>query len=148
MVSSDGEANRASTLTVNYRYVASGITLSQSSANLSVGETLQLSATVKPAGISTTITWSSSNSSVAHVSGLGFVTVLSSGSAVITAKTSNGKTASCTITVKEKITRQETGKTCSFLIPIDGGAPIPLAYYVDFNCSTTIKPKFKSCLRN
>ena len=59
-----------------------------------------LTATVLPANATNkTVTWSSSNESVASVSG-GVVTGVSAGTAVITAKTSNGLTATCGVTVE------------------------------------------------
>ena len=78
----------------------SGITLSKYSASLNTGETISLSATTTPSGQS--VTWSSSNSKVATVSG-GKVTGVGSGTATITASFSyGGKTysESCSVTVK------------------------------------------------
>ncbi len=47
-----------------------------------------------------TVKWSSSNTKVAKVSSSGKVTAVSSGSAIIAVKTSNGKTAKVKVTVK------------------------------------------------
>lgn len=64
-----------------------------------------LSATITP--IDTTdskeITWTSSNLDVAKVDNEGRITAVSEGTAIITAKTINGKTANCTVTVKENV---------------------------------------------
>ena len=80
--------------------VAGSITLNKSTLSLTVGGTSTLSATVLPSNASNkSVTWSSSNNSVATVSN-GVVTAVSAGTATITAKTSNGKTAICTITVE------------------------------------------------
>ena len=46
-----------------------------------------------------TITWTSSAATIASVSSDGLITGLKSGSATITAKTTNGKTATCAVTV-------------------------------------------------
>ena len=46
-----------------------------------------------------TVTWTSSNSNIAQVDNTGKVTAKASGTAIITAKTSNGKTATCNINV-------------------------------------------------
>lgn len=62
-------------------------------------KTAQLKATVT--GASQKVTWKSSNTSVATVSSTGKVTAKKWGKAVITAK-ANGKTAKCTVNVKEK----------------------------------------------
>ena len=76
-----------------------GISLSQPSAELLVGETISLKATVSPSNASFgEITWATSKPSVATVSSTGTVKAVSEGSATITAST-EGKTASCSITV-------------------------------------------------
>ena len=77
------------------------IALSASSKSLTVGDSITLSATTTPSG--QTVTWTSSNTSVATVSG-GTITAKASGSATITAKfTYNGKTYSktCSVTVAD-----------------------------------------------
>ena len=77
----------------------SSVSLNKSSAELTVGETLRLSATVSPADATDkSVTWSSSNSSVATVSPTGEVTAVAVGSANITAS-AGGKSASCAVTV-------------------------------------------------
>ena len=75
------------------------ITLSQSSAELEIGETLSLKATVSPSNATyNSITWTSSNAAVATVSDSGLVAALSEGSTAITAMV-DGKRALCLITV-------------------------------------------------
>ncbi len=76
------------------------ITLSQSSAEIEIGKTLQLSATVSPSTATRKdITWFSTNSSVASISSFGLVTALVEGTATITASL-EGYTAECRVTVK------------------------------------------------
>lgn len=78
-----------------------GVTLNKDSAVLTAGNTVRLSATVSPTNADDkSVTWSSSNTGVAVVSD-GIVTAKSAGTAIITAKTSNGRTANCTVTVNE-----------------------------------------------
>ena len=79
-----------------------GVTLDKSSASLDIGATVQLKATVTPSDAhDKSVTWSSSNTSVATVSSSGLVTAKAPGTATITVKTnSGGKTATCTVTVK------------------------------------------------
>ncbi len=83
-----------------------GITLSQSSATLTEGETLRLTATVKPTNATNkSITWSSSNTSVATVDANGKVTAKAAGTATITATANDGSgvNASCVVTVEKKV---------------------------------------------
>lgn len=75
--------------------------LNRSDQILLVGNTVTVTATIQPSNATNkTISWSSSNSSVATVSTGGRITGVKSGKATITAKTHNGKTASLTVTVK------------------------------------------------
>ena len=81
--------------------VPTGVKLNQSSLTLGKGESYGLISTVLPANAKNkTCTWSTSNSSVATVSNTGKVTAKATGTAVITVKTVNGKTATCKVTVK------------------------------------------------
>ena len=73
------------------------VSLSASSATIEPGKTFQLKADI--GGAVKTATWTSSNTAVATVSGTGLVTAKAEGSATITAS-ANGKSKSCTITVK------------------------------------------------
>lgn len=77
------------------------ITLNQTTASLKKGETLTLTATIAPSDAANkSVTWSSSNNSVATVTTSGVVTAIGEGTAVITVKTADGgKTASCTVAV-------------------------------------------------
>ena len=82
------------------------ISLDKSSATLTEGETTTLVATVLPENTTygKSVKWSSSNVAVATVDLMGKVTAKSAGTAIITATSENGKTASCTITVNKKDT--------------------------------------------
>lgn len=87
------------TTTFNVTVNTPSISLSQTSKTMTVGDRATLTATTTPSGQS--VSWTSSNSSVASVSN-GVVTAKASGTATITAKfTYNGKTYSktCNITV-------------------------------------------------
>ncbi len=80
----------------------SGVTLNQQTIALNVGATGSLTATVNPANATDkTVTWSSSNSSVATVQG-GTVTAVAEGTSTITA-TAGGKSATCQVTVSKKV---------------------------------------------
>ncbi len=77
----------------------SSISLSSSELSLNVGDTASLDADIKPINAEDkTVSWSSSDDSVASVSN-GTVTANGEGSAVITAVSSNGKTAECNVVV-------------------------------------------------
>ena len=78
----------------------SGVSLNKTSLSFTgTGSSQTLTATVSPSNATNkTLTWSSSNTSVATVSN-GVVKAVGFGTATITAKSNNGKTASCSVTV-------------------------------------------------
>lgn len=81
------------------------ITLSDTKATLKVGKTLNLKAYTEPEGITTKITWYSSNQKIAKVNSKGVVTAIKAGTVTITAKTENGLKAKCKITVTAATTQ-------------------------------------------
>ena len=85
----------------------SSVSLNKTSLSFTgTGSSQNLTATVSPSNATNkTLTWSSSNTSVATVSN-GVVKAVGFGTATITAKSNNGKTASCSVTVN---TIQPTG---------------------------------------
>ena len=78
-----------------------GVTLNESALSLEENETSTLVATVLPANADDkSVTWTSSDTSVATVSSAGVVSALKAGTATITVRTTDGGfTASCTVTV-------------------------------------------------
>lgn len=72
-----------------------------STAWTKVGESVKLSPTLYPSNAQTTYTWSSDNTNVATVSQNGLVNGKKTGTANITVKTANGKTATCRVTVEK-----------------------------------------------
>ena len=84
-----------------YKPTPSSISI-KSSHSMSVGDTYTLSPTVYPTNSRYTLTWTSSDTSVATVSSSGMVTAKSTGKANITVKTDNGKSATCSVTVSAK----------------------------------------------
>ena len=78
-----------------------GVSVSPSTASVEVGSTQQLTETVTPSNATDkSVTWSSSDTSVATVDGSGLVTAVSAGSATITVTTTDGSyTATSAITV-------------------------------------------------
>ena len=84
-----------------WKIEATGIKLNKTNMTIYKGSTGKISATVVPSNTTNKIIkWSSSNTKVATVDGLGNVKGNSNGIAIITATSSNGKKATCTVTVK------------------------------------------------
>lgn len=78
---------------------ATSVSLNRSSLSLTVGSSSTLTATVLPTNTADkSVTWSSSNTSVATVPS-GTVKAVKPGTATITVRTANGKTATCSVTV-------------------------------------------------
>lgn len=87
------------------------VTLNYSTLTLEAGKTGKLSATVLPASATDkTVAWSSDKPDVASVSSNGTVTAKKAGTAVITATATNGKSASCTVTVTGGTTDPDPGQ--------------------------------------
>ncbi|MBR4461089.1 MAG: Ig-like domain-containing protein, partial [Erysipelotrichaceae bacterium] len=98
------------------------ITLSATSLTLNVGDTSTLAATVLPSDASNrSVTWTTSDSTVASVSSSGKVTAKKAGTATITvtAKDSSGVSATATVTVKQPVTYLTLNKN-SLQLTING----------------------------
>ena len=81
----------------------SSVSLSKTEAELVIGNTLQLTATVSPSNATEkNITWNSSNTTIATITPTGLVTAKAEGSANITASC-GGKSATCKLTVKKPV---------------------------------------------
>ena len=111
------------------------ILLYKSELELFIGDSSILEPRIQPYGASNqSVTWCSSDESVAKVSATGVVTGISTGSAFITVTTSDGgKTATCNVTVKEYSTHLLTPD------PIDLGLPSGVKW-ASFNLGAT-KPE-------
>ena len=117
------------------------VTLDKTAAELDVGEAVTLTATVTPDNATDkTVTWESSDSSVATVEN-GVVTGVAAGDATITAK-AGSKEVTCTVTVKEAASCEHNWndatcsapKTCSLCGATDGEADPDAHKYVDGKC--------------
>ena len=84
---------------VTVQAVPTSVSLNKTSLTLDVSKSYTLAKTVSPSNAVTSYTWSSSNTRVATVDSNGKVTAKKAGTATITVKTSNGKTATCKVTV-------------------------------------------------
>lgn len=81
----------------------SKIEINDSDTELEIGETISLSANIKPSNVTDkTVTWKSSNKKIATVSEKGKVTAISKGTVTITVTTSNGKKDSIELIIREK----------------------------------------------
>ena len=79
------------------------IELSESEKKLNVGKSFTITATVKPEdAFNRTVTWSSSDPSIATVDENGTVTAIAKGEAIITAESADGVKAECKVTVEKK----------------------------------------------
>lgn len=100
---------------------AKSIALDKTEVTLAPNKTASLTATVTPDNASNkTVTWTSSDTTVATVSGSGVVKAVKNGSAVITAKTANGLTAQCTVTVSTPVSSFSVTPGKSKTLNIDG----------------------------
>lgn len=88
------------------------VKLSKTSLTMYVKDkAVTLKATVSPSNATDkAVTWNSSNVKVAKVDANGKVTPVAKGTATITAKTANGKTATCKVTVKVHVTKVTLSK--------------------------------------
>lgn len=99
------ESNRVNVTVTAVSVAVTAVSLNKSSMTLEKGKGEQLTATLEPSDASNkSVSWSSSNSSVASVDGNGYVTANGYGNATITVKTADGgKTATCAVKVPEPV---------------------------------------------
>lgn len=117
------------------------VTLNKSALSLEVGKTGQLSATVLPnSATNKSVSWSSNNEAVATVSTNGTVTAHKAGTAVITARTANGKSASCTVTV--------TGGSTEPTEPVEPTNSVSASATLRTAGHSDGKPSFRLALKN
>ncbi len=105
-----------------------GVTVTPDEATIEVGDTVTLSATVSPAGVSQAVSWSSDTPAVATVDDDGLVTGVSEGSAVVTATSDADSTRSASATIA--VTEDED------LVTVDCDAATPLTD--DITVDTTL----------
>ena len=88
--------------TIDYSDAVSDIKLNKDDISLGKGEIANLIPSIEPSDTEyNVITWTSSNPDVVEVSS-GMIFGINTGTATITAETINGKTAQCTVTVKDE----------------------------------------------
>ncbi|MCM1364608.1 MAG: Ig-like domain-containing protein [Faecalibacterium sp.] len=120
------------------QYHTKDITLNETAANAEVGEKLKLVATLNPKNAADSITWTSSNNSVATVTPDGLVSVnaYNKNGVVITAE-SNGYTASCRIAVFNQLNGVKLSKTSNTLFETQSFTLTPTAIGKDSSAKTT-----------
>jgi len=132
----DGGKIATCAVTIADPIAVTGVTLNKIATILTVGETETLTATVAPSdAYNKAITWSSSNTAVATVSG-GTITALKAGTATITVTTVDGsKAATCAVTVN----KAEESFSITFAQIADAAPEItgPTIYHSSINGPTT-----------
>ena len=132
------ESKKMSVVLNDTTVYVTGVKLNKTSVNPTVGDTVQLTATVSPSDATNkTVYWSSSNPSVATVDGAGKVTAKGAGTAKITVKTDDGsKTATCTVTVKNKTVKVTGVKLNKTSVNATAGDTLQLTATVSPNDAT------------
>ncbi|NRF90101.1 Ig-like domain-containing protein [Paenibacillus frigoriresistens] len=109
--SADGTKSVNSIITVPYP--VTGVTLNKTELTANIGTTSPLTASIVPVNaLVKTVTWSSSDTTIATVSATGVITPKAVGTATITVTTTDGaKTASATVNVVQPVTAVTLNKT-------------------------------------
>lgn len=105
--------NLSASCTVTVQQLATSVKLNTEKKTIVKGKTYTLKATVEPTSTSDkTVTWTSSNESVATVSSSGVVKAVGAGTATITCTAADGSgvKATCTITTKIKVKKIKLNK--------------------------------------
>lgn len=98
---SNGKTASCTVTATKPNVAVTSINVTPSLYTINVGDKYKLTATISPSNATDkSIIWSSNNTSVVCVDNNGNITGVSPGSAIVAAKTSNGKTATCSITCK------------------------------------------------
>ena len=92
---------KTATCIITVKKAPTDIALNKTATTIKVGQTETLKATLTPSNSVTYCNWSSSDKTIATVNANGVVTAKKAGAVTIMVKTSNGKVAVCTVTVKK-----------------------------------------------
>jgi len=134
------EENIRKDLEIEVRPAPKSIKLGLKKTTLTIGETKQLTATLTKSS-ACTLTWYSSSPNIVDVDDTGLLTALGEGTCTITARTHNGLTAECAVTVElpapaeiDLITDTVTvymGETASILYTLEGGYNETVAWSIN-----------------
>lgn len=112
---------KTSSLKLTVKKAPSSVRFSATNITLGKGESYTVSGITNSGSYTKTFSWSSSNSNVAVVASAGAnkgkIAAKNTGTAVITIKTQNGKTASCKVTVKDAPSNISLSDTNIYLFP-------------------------------
>ncbi|MEE1281561.1 MAG: Ig-like domain-containing protein [Acutalibacteraceae bacterium] len=134
---------KKATCTVTVKNAPTKVTLNKTAITLGVGETFDLNASLPSGTVAYNVKYLSNNTGVATVDSYGITTAKKAGTAVITVKTYNGKTATCTVTVKNaptKITLNKTTITLGVGETFDLNSSLPsgtASYSVKYSSNST-----------
>lgn len=104
VTSSNGKSASCTVTAIRRSVDVTGVSVSPSSYTINEGESYSLKATVTPSNATDkSITWTSDNPTVVSVSSTGTITGKAAGTAYITARSSNGKSARCFVTCRSVI---------------------------------------------
>lgn len=120
-VKAENGVSRSCNVTVAEQEITK-ITLSDETATLKEGQTIQIEAKVSPTDAKADgLVWSSDAQDIARVNSSGYVTGVTAGVASIVCKAPNGVEASCTVTVRAAVptTTSPTAHTSSATAPSD-----------------------------
>ena len=126
-------SNISATCTVTVKQPVTSISLSKK-ATMYTGKKLTLKAKVNPANASNkALTWKSYNTKIAKVASNGVVTGVKAGTVKITATAKDGsrKSATCTVTVRQSVSKITLSKT-NVVLPKKGSS---------YNVKVTVAPK-------
>lgn len=127
---------------------ATGVTLNQQTAEMFVGDTLQLTATIEPSDAYQAVTWRSSitaNASLSNNGTVSTVTAKKAGTSTITVTTKAGnKKATCVVTVKEAVAEINGQKYASLQEAFDAaqsGETVTLVKDIDLSKTAVVSDK-------
>ena len=104
VTSSNGKSASCTVTAIRRSVDVTGVSVSPSSYTINEGESYSLKATVTPSNATDkSITWTSDNPTVVSVSSTGTITGKAAGTAYITARSSNGKSARCYVTCRSAV---------------------------------------------
>lgn len=104
VTSSNGKSASCTVTAIRRSVDVTGVSVSPSSYTINEGESYSLKATVTPSNATDkSITWTSDNPTVVSVSSTGTITGKAAGTAYITARSSNGKSARCYVTCRSVV---------------------------------------------